>query len=129
MSRDPARDAPDSGSEFVSDKVWDQDRRTLMAEVQRLKGRVAELEAELRRLRPPTDPLQDKVAAWIDRQGVDRHPSAVLLEQALGVPKGRHESEGFRRLARIMRRLGWKHSTNVPCDGGRVHGWIKRQYG
>jgi hypothetical protein len=94
-----------------------QENKRLLEEIERLKG-------------PPDkwQPLIEKFLA--DHPDEYRHPSLIILRDALGIPEREHESGAFRRLARVMRRIGgWQNSSNIPYRDGRVHGWMKPRYG
>ena len=88
------------------------------------------LREEIDRLRGPSDSWQPRVAKYLtDHPDVHRHPSLVILRDALNISERNHESEVFRRLARVMRRIGgWRGSSNIRYGDGRVRGWIKQRY-
>jgi hypothetical protein len=106
------REAAEDQAERLSD-----DNKRLREEIERLKG--------------PSDPWQPCVEKFLgDRPDVYRHPSLIILRDALDIPERNHDSEVFRRLARVMRRIGgWRGSPNIPYRDGRVRGWRKPRYG
>jgi hypothetical protein len=100
-------------------------------QAERLTEENKRLRAEIERLTGPSDAWQPHIEKFLsDHPHVYRHPSLIILRDALGIPVRNHDSEVFRRLARVMRRIGgWQGSTNIKYSDGRVRGWTKRRYG
>jgi hypothetical protein len=88
------------------------------------RAKIATLEAEIASLRPPPDPWQEQVEAWLRADGGDRFPTSFLLT-VVAVGEEHQTVDDARRLARVMRALGWRPTTNVPWYEGRVRGWQK----
>jgi hypothetical protein len=99
-------------------------------QAERLSEENKGLREEIDRLRGPSDPWLPRVEKFLaDHPDVYRHPSLIILRDALDIPERNHESEVFRRLARVMRRIGgWRESSNIWYGDGRVRGWMKQRY-
>jgi hypothetical protein len=86
------------------------------------------LRQEIERLTGPSDPWQPLIEKFLAEHPAEtRQPSRVILMEAIGIPERDLASGIYRRLARVMRRIGgWQSRTDIPYHGDEVRGWMKR---
>ena len=91
--------------------------------------RIAKLREELARVQPSDDPWEQRIRNWLDeQQGESRHASWRILENALGIDRQSQDSATWRRLKKVMAKIGWRHAL-VPDDhGSRIKGYRKHRY-
>lgn len=89
--------------------------------------RIAELLEELARSQPE-EPWEQPISDWLAQQVEWRHPSHRILANAVGIARHLQDPSAGRRLAPIMRKLGWQNRLVVDDDNRRVRGWIKPRY-
>ena len=114
-------------AELQADKAKREQNEAVIRES--YETRIAELHEQLVLAQPPDDPWTEQIRNWLAAQGTEwRHPSWRILKNAVGIDHHAQDTSLWRRLAKIMAKLGWQQAL-VPDDrGGRVKGYRKHRY-
>ena len=93
-----------------------------------LRRRVAALETELsaerRKHQPAKDAWHDDVVAYLNEPPIAyRIASFILLVEVVGLEPEAVDSDAYRRLARIMRAIGWIKCVISDPEDGIQRGW------
>lgn len=76
--------------------------------------------------RRAADPLEETVAAYLDKSGEDFLPTRTLLWECMRLASHEANSEHSRRISAIMHRLGWEKRERM-IHGDRAKGYQRPQ--
>ncbi len=77
-----------------------------------------------------SDPWEELIGAWLSRRDhFTPLTTSEVLDKALRKPEGQWTSADQRRVASVLRALGYESRTERDAGGGRARCWIRRATG